>query len=41
MQTKIDKWDRIKLKNTCTENETINKKKKKNPENGRKQLTKD
>ena len=31
MQTKIDKWDRIKLKNTCTENETINKKKKKKP----------
>lgn len=35
MQTKIDKWDRIKLKNTCTENETINKEKE-NPQNGRK-----
>ena len=29
MQTKKDKWDQIKLKNTCTEKETINKNKKK------------
>ena len=35
IETKINKWDLIKLKSLCTAKETINKMKD-NPQNGRK-----
>ena len=37
IQTKINKWDLVKLKSFCTAKETINRRKD-NPQNGRKYL---